>query len=349
MLFVRIMKKRVKDVNYRENVAKEIYETEIRYVEQLENVIRLFLDPLELDAQKTQRLMLENEVRTIFSSIKIIYNCNMLLKGDIKDRIDNWAPNIKVGDIFMNMSDHLKIYTQYITNYDLAIQTLMACRKKNKRLGQWIEETEANPNLSGLKLGSLLILPVQRIPRYSLLLRDMLRHTWQEHIDFKDLEESTTNMESVATYLNNKKAEAENIAKVNDLWSNFSGANFDELADPTRRYVGEELFKIVKEKGDKPRKLYLFNDVIVVAKIIKKGMDTLIRGTKEKTDVIFKLEFIEVKNVSSSNFQILYHQNVSYDFVCENEVHKKEWMDLIQNTSSQFKTKMSTLRKVSTT
>jgi len=344
----KVYEKRVKDVKYRENVAKEIFETEIKYVNQLEYLIKLFLDPLEEDARTTKKLMEENEVRTIFSSIKIIYNCNMLLKEDIKERIDNWAANVKVGDIFVNMTDHLKIYTQYITSYDLAIQTLTNCRKKNKRLDLWIEETETNPNLNGLNIGSLLILPIQRIPRYSLLLRDMFKHTWEDHADYENLEECTTQMESVASYLNSKKAEAENISKVNDLFSNFTGGNFNELgSDPTRRYVGEEIFRVVTDKGAKPRKLYLFNDIIVVAKINKKGqinLNNLKGNNKEKTDIIFQLEHAEVNRVSSTTFSISY--GVTYQFVCESERQKNDWIEIIQNTASVFKGKVSNLRKI---
>jgi len=342
----KVYGQRVKDVKYRENVANEIYETEIRYVDQLEYLIKLFFDPLGEDARQQQRLMEENEVRTVFSSIKIIYNCNMLLKEDIKARIDNWAANVKVGDIFVKMTEYLKIYTQYITSYDLAIQTLINCRKKNKRLDQWIEETENNPNLNGLKIGSLLILPIQRIPRYSLLLRDMLKHTWEDHIDYKNLEECTTQMESVATYLNNKKAEAENITKVNDLFSNFSGGNFNELADPTRRYVGEEIFRVQTDKGAKPRKLYLFNDIIIIAKINKKGQ--LLKGNnKERADIIFQLVHVEVNHVSSTMFSISYPElSVTYQFVCESERQKIDWIEIIQNTASVYKGKISLRRKI---
>jgi hypothetical protein len=34
-------------------------------------------------------------------------------------------------------------------------------------------------------LDSVLILPVQRIPRYCLLLEQLLKYTWEDHCDFE--------------------------------------------------------------------------------------------------------------------------------------------------------------------
>lgn len=61
----------------------------------------------------------------------------------------------------------------------------------------------------GLHLGALLILPIQRIPRYVLLLQDLLRHTESGHPDHADLVQALKDMRQVADYINEKKREAE--------------------------------------------------------------------------------------------------------------------------------------------
>lgn len=61
----------------------------------------------------------------------------------------------------------------------------------------------------GLHLGALLILPIQRIPRYVLLLQDLLRHTESKHPDHDDLVQALKEMRQVADYINEKKREAE--------------------------------------------------------------------------------------------------------------------------------------------
>lgn len=48
---------------------------------------------------------------------------------------------------------------------------------------------------------NFLILPVQRLPRYVLLLRDLLKFTPEEHTDFENLSKAVDKMSSVADYV----------------------------------------------------------------------------------------------------------------------------------------------------
>jgi hypothetical protein len=54
-------------------------------------------------------------------------------------------------------------------------------------------------------LDSLLIAPVQRIPRYILLLRDLIKSTAVDHPDYKNLCASLALMQEVADHSNNIK------------------------------------------------------------------------------------------------------------------------------------------------
>lgn len=49
------------------------------------------------------------------------------------------------------------------------------------------KELDYTEKLSGLSVESFLILPVQRIPRYVLLLQDLLKYTNATHQDFNNL------------------------------------------------------------------------------------------------------------------------------------------------------------------
>lgn len=40
----------------------------------------------------------------------------------------------------------------------------------------------------GLDLSSMLVKPIQRLPKYILLLKDLLKHTERSHIDFDNIE-----------------------------------------------------------------------------------------------------------------------------------------------------------------
>jgi hypothetical protein len=58
-------------------------------------------------------------------------------------------------------------------------------------------------------LDSFLIMPVQRIPRYILLLSELKKHTPSDHPDYPKITEAWTSMQEVANYVNEKKRESE--------------------------------------------------------------------------------------------------------------------------------------------
>jgi len=79
--------KKSKDVMYREFVAREIYDTEIRYVDQLNLFIDLFMKPLFADLESPKPMLNENDFRTIFSCVEVILGYNTMLRNKIGKKI----------------------------------------------------------------------------------------------------------------------------------------------------------------------------------------------------------------------------------------------------------------------
>lgn len=65
----------------------------------------------------------------------------------------------------MRNASALVVYTQYINGYNVAVDTLHACWLKNKKFVAFAEEQAAGMPVMSI-LPSLLIQPIQRIPRY---------------------------------------------------------------------------------------------------------------------------------------------------------------------------------------
>ena len=107
-------------------------------------------------------------------------------------------------------------YTSYVTNYDQAMHRINRLTKNEPRFeevssayspailysltsslpllsfvlsvsiccllfGKLLVTAKHDPRANQLDLASLLIMPIQRVPRYSLLLRDLSKHTWKVH------------------------------------------------------------------------------------------------------------------------------------------------------------------------
>ena len=58
------------------------------------------------------------------------------------------------------------------------------------------------PESRGLILQAFLVLPVQRIPRYKLLLEDLLKKTPPSHIDYLDLKRAISLISEIAIFFN---------------------------------------------------------------------------------------------------------------------------------------------------
>ncbi len=56
--------------------------------------------------------------------------------------------------------------------------------------------------MEGRTIRSFLILPIQRIPRYNLLLEDLIKHTPEQHVDYGLLVQASEKMKAVANDLN---------------------------------------------------------------------------------------------------------------------------------------------------
>ena len=72
-------------------------------------------------------------------------------------------------------------------------------------------------NIPNYTLEAYLILPVQRIPRYELLLKDLLKHTSKYHRDYEFLEKSVKEIKQVATFVNEKLNFFKDFEKMREL------------------------------------------------------------------------------------------------------------------------------------
>lgn len=70
-----------------------------------------------------------------------------------------------------------QVATQYVNNYDLAVRTISAELRGNARFKTYYDEMRDTPECKRNDLKAFLIQPVQRIPRYELLLRELIRKT----------------------------------------------------------------------------------------------------------------------------------------------------------------------------
>jgi len=77
------------------------------------------------------------------------------------------------------------------------------------------------PSVKKLDITGFLLAPIQRLPRYVLLLKDLLKKTWNDHPDFYDLQQALTRMQKAVSYLNDAKKKDEGIKRAKSLVQKF--------------------------------------------------------------------------------------------------------------------------------
>merc|ERR1712137_222014 len=151
-----------------------------------------------------------------------------------------WSPNTKLGDIFMEMSSYLKAYTQYVTHYQPTLRLLRA-RKDDIKL-QSILTKLIIEDCKGKGLKDFLIMPIQRIPRYNMMLADLVSKTSENHCDYDNLQEALQKVVAVCEHVEEMSDHASKMEKKMELAARiiFPKEEPVRLALPHRKFLWED-------------------------------------------------------------------------------------------------------------
>ena len=133
-----------------------------------------------------------------------------------------------IGDILVPIAPFLKMYSLFVKNFSSALNRIESERKENDAFARFLKETEKSTwgrgkGFFGLGLQAHLLSIVQRIPRYKLLVGDLLKNTPQHHRDHSDLQKAFDMIEQVASTINENVRQHEIDRKSTRLNSSHSG------------------------------------------------------------------------------------------------------------------------------
>lgn len=170
--------------------AREILDTEQRYVACLGSLVDNYKAALDeslathLKQRKPgpgrgpQPIATAAQIKTMFSNVQAILNTNRVLLAQLRQRVEAWDDaTSQLGDVFLRLSDFFKIYIEYANNYDAAQDVLDALLNDSEAFLRFCEAMELVDQLD-LGLEDLLIMPVQRLPRYTMLLETLLKYVF---------------------------------------------------------------------------------------------------------------------------------------------------------------------------
>ncbi|GAA5888327.1 hypothetical protein JCM6882_008582 [Rhodosporidiobolus microsporus] len=112
-------------------------------------------------------------------------------------------------------------------------------------------------------LGGLLLNIVQRVPRYRLLLKDLIRFTAEDHPDLRDLETAFALVDGVASHLETQIQSHTNDLQILDLQRAITNLDTPLLVPGRRLLKSGPLRKLNRSGKEDLRTFFLFNDVLL--------------------------------------------------------------------------------------
>ncbi|KAH3767558.1 Phosphatidylserine decarboxylase proenzyme 2 precursor [Pelomyxa schiedti] len=238
------------------NIATEVLQTETTYVQCLESIIENFLTVLRRDPKGLSK----DEIFHLFANVEVLHKCHTRFRQFLHDCVQGWTDSVTFGSVFVQQLTFLKLYKYYINNHQMAMSTLDSAIKRNVQFREYLRKMNNTPALLGLKLEALLITPVQRIPRYVLLLSDMHRSTPQQHPDWQPLQNALSLVRELAEYTNTHKLTADNIEILRGIESKIENFDIRLSNNSTRKLIRDGPMKI----NGRSMHMWLLNDIIVL-------------------------------------------------------------------------------------
>ncbi|KAJ3435614.1 faciogenital dysplasia protein [Anaeramoeba flamelloides] len=311
----------------RAHAINELIETEKEYLRDLNTIQIHWYNPM-----KENQYVDPEDLKRIFSHILMITGVNTQilqqleeLRGE-KTEIEDVA-KLNVGLIFLNMADYLKAYTEYCTNYDDAVEIVFKIRK-NSKFEKFEKDREKIPQVKKLSLLDFLIKPVQRVCKYPLIIKEILKGTEKTYEDYPDLAKSYTKLEKIAAYVNEKKKLVEKKKFILDLNTRISGLDkVIQLITPKRKFIWEGVLKKKSVKRIQERNFWLFNDLLLYAKSTRGKGKFQYKGHIKLSHAIIR-EPKKEKNMFP--FQLIpYNSQKVYTIYCKSINQKKKWVKKI--------------------
>merc|ERR1712137_913474 len=177
--------------------------TERSYVDSLNTMVNKYMNPLHGYSYARRSVLDISQVHEVFSNIEEIINYHTMLLEGLERRVSKFDASTCLGEFFISMTDYLRCYTTYVNNYNNAIATLSEL-EENSDFEAKLKYLTDN-GIKGKSIYTYLIMPIQRVPRYILLLNELIKHTKESHPDYPHLIKAVEKMEQLADYIDESK------------------------------------------------------------------------------------------------------------------------------------------------
>jgi len=179
------------------------------YLSRLMYIIQKYKVPLENLIGSEEEILNKSEIDSIFGNIVDVKNCAQSLVKQLNKTVAPTTSGNSIGTVFTNMVVPLsKAYIPFILNYEKSAETYQNC-KKNEKFVQFEKECEKDSRNTLLTLQDILIMPIQRITKFTLFFEQLKKLTPEDHVDYQDIVDASSSIGTLCNKINESKRRAE--------------------------------------------------------------------------------------------------------------------------------------------
>ncbi|KAF7699238.1 hypothetical protein HF521_003980 [Silurus meridionalis] len=290
-------------VDMRRHVMMTLLDTEQSYVDSLRTLIQSYMKPLK---QPDNSLLCDPSlVDEMFYQIPEILEHHELFLEQVITCVNDWHERQTIGDLLVQSFSKevlANIYSAYIDNFLNAKDAVRIAKEAKPAFMKFLEQS-MRENKEKQALGDLMIKPVQRIPRYELLVKDLLKHTSEDHPDHSHLLDAQKSIKRLAERINKGRRNAEEVERetrvMQEIEAHIEGV--EHILNPQRKFLRQEMVMEAKSVGGKKdRSLFLFSDLLICTTLKRKSgslrrssmslysaasvIDTAMKGSSQATN-----------------------------------------------------------------
>uniref|UniRef100_A0A4W3J0K8 Vav guanine nucleotide exchange factor 2 n=1 Tax=Callorhinchus milii TaxID=7868 RepID=A0A4W3J0K8_CALMI len=226
--------------------------------------------------------------------------------------------------IFINLEELIKVHSNFLRAIDQAIMS--GGNTLHKECTKKVQEGK-------FKLQDLLVVPMQRVLKYHLLLKDLLSYS-KERAEQQQLKQALEAMEDLAMYINEVKRDNETLKKIGEFQ-----CSIENLVMGLSVWT-DDCFR--------SRYLFLFDKAVIVCK--RKGYNYELKeiidlqAHKMSDDPMNNKDVRKVltREWSYAFYLIHLQGKQGFQFFCKTEEMKRKWMEHFEMALSNIKPEKGT-------
>uniref|UniRef100_A0A671YJ65 Phosphatidylinositol-3,4,5-trisphosphate dependent Rac exchange factor 2 n=1 Tax=Sparus aurata TaxID=8175 RepID=A0A671YJ65_SPAAU len=345
-----------KQLRLRVCVLNELLKTERDYVGTLE-FLSVFLHRLnQYAATKIDKNITEETVKVLFSNIEEILAVHKDFLSMVEELLQP-EPHAhhEIGRCFSHFRSRFQIYDEYCGNHEKAQRLLLELNKIRS-----VRTCLLNCMLLGgrknteVPLEGYLVAPIQRICKYPLLLRELLKRTPKKHSDYALVQESLQVMKAVCSSINEAKRQMEKLEILEEWQSHIEGWEGSNITDTCTEMLMHGVLLKISAGNIQERIFFLFDKLLVYCKKKNrrlKNSKTATEGPRYLFRGRINTEVMEVENVDDGTADYHSSGNIVNNgwkihntaknkwFVCmaKTPEEKQEWLEAIMKERERRK------------